>query len=631
MVEFSEETYDQEEADRFFEEVTKKALLTALATTRRRQAPPLLSRVSQSRSMTFSAFTSAALETAILHEYQRTGTLFTDTDFPPAKTSLIKDWTDYNNVLIYSWKKYQWKRLSEIYDQRVRVFNHIDPNDILQGELGDCYFLSSLSALAEKPARIERLFETPYYDPAGHYKIRIRDMGEMQQIIIDDFVPCTEAGLVAFSRSKSEADHRSDKHEVAELWVILLEKAWAKKFGSYFAIDAGYNSDVLTDLTGAPCRLMSIESEDLWEEMKQADELSYIMAASTGEEAGGADQTGVTGLVGSHAYAVIRVAEVTTDSGQERILKIRNPWGQTEWNGDWSDDSDKWTPALRAELQVEQVDDGTFWMPLSSFITCFTEVCICKVHDDYLNQCIKVTQAAGSFTVTQLRVAEDTHAYISVCQMDTRLLQAEFEEYDYSDVRLIIARVNPDNSLHFISSLGRSGKGNLMERDVYQGAKLLAGVYLAYIKVDFAEDSPIFEYGISCYSSKVVEMEEVTEAEEGFLEKLFSVENGEMYGKRTELRPGLVAYNWTLAGDLKRENQFKAGYLGDIYHNTSSYNYEIAIVHRRFENCTLLPPYSGDSYRLIVAPGEVKAAIKEQGIVGQALSAESRAVVRVKR
>lgn len=37
------------------------------------------------------------------------------------------------------------------------------------------------------------------------------------------------------------------------LWVILLEKAWAKIYKSYKKIEAGFTIEVLHDLTGAPC------------------------------------------------------------------------------------------------------------------------------------------------------------------------------------------------------------------------------------------------------------------------------------------------------------------------------------------------------------------------------------------
>jgi calpain-15 len=45
-------------------------------------------------------------------------------------------------------------------DGKICIFaDGITPNDILQGGLGDCYYLSSLSVLAEKENRIKKLFE----------------------------------------------------------------------------------------------------------------------------------------------------------------------------------------------------------------------------------------------------------------------------------------------------------------------------------------------------------------------------------------------------------------------------------------------------------------------------------------
>jgi calpain-15 len=40
------------------------------------------------------------------------------------------------------------------------VFNGINPNDIKQGALGNAYFLSAVSALAEWPERVESIFAT---------------------------------------------------------------------------------------------------------------------------------------------------------------------------------------------------------------------------------------------------------------------------------------------------------------------------------------------------------------------------------------------------------------------------------------------------------------------------------------
>lgn len=125
----------------------------------------------------------------------------------------------------------------------------IEPKDIKQGELGDCYFLSGLAALAEKPILIERLFQTKKYSPQGIYCVWLCINAEWTPIVIDDLIPCSQfAKSPKFSRANGD-----------ELWVVLLEKAYAKSFGSYEAIEGGITGKALRDLSGAPYIVLDMD------------------------------------------------------------------------------------------------------------------------------------------------------------------------------------------------------------------------------------------------------------------------------------------------------------------------------------------------------------------------------------
>lgn len=71
-----------------------------------------------------------------------------------------------------------------------------------------------------------------------------------------------------------------------------------------------------------------------------------MMAASHGQGEARNDE----GVISGHAYSLISIHEVKHEGNNVRLLRLRNPWGSGEWQGDWSDKSTMWTPALKKQV-----------------------------------------------------------------------------------------------------------------------------------------------------------------------------------------------------------------------------------------------------------------------------------------
>ena len=68
----------------------------------------------------------------------------------------------------------------------------MDADDIQQGHLGDCYFLSCLSVLADHPGMVERLILTPTVNSGGVFAARFCKHGAWHDVLIDDHFPCVK-------------------------------------------------------------------------------------------------------------------------------------------------------------------------------------------------------------------------------------------------------------------------------------------------------------------------------------------------------------------------------------------------------------------------------------------------------
>lgn len=371
---------------------------------------------------------------------------FIDPHFPPRNISL------YNVVAEkYPFKKVvKWKRPQEFMQNPVLFENDVDPNDIKQGELGDCWFLSACACIAERPGLVKRLFITQEYNPEGIYKLRLCKNGEWVTVTIDDYIPCSLSGGPLFGHCARN-----------ELWVSLLEKAYAKLHGSYHALDGGLTSEAMFDLTGCPTKsvqfpkkkdnykTIKVFADDLFDKMLKADDKGHMICSGTAGVDNLTDKTDRAkgaGLVSGHAYSVIQVKEGLG----VKLLNIRNPWGEFEWNGAWADNSKEWTKeAIKYFKPDFNAEDGTFWMRYEDFLQKFEEVSICKV-DNY-NEC----RFKGKFIKSQLvktkeesvvskfyytfKVLDETEITFGIHQEDERVIGAHLRKY--IDVGFVILKL----------------------------------------------------------------------------------------------------------------------------------------------------------------------------------------------
>ncbi len=64
-----------------------------------------------------------------------------------------------------------------------------------------------------------------------------------------------------------------------------------------------------------------------------------------------------SGLIKGHAYSVTGANLLPVRGKEVKLIRIRNPWGQKEWNGDWSDKLVKTMPNI--SLQSRTITSST--------------------------------------------------------------------------------------------------------------------------------------------------------------------------------------------------------------------------------------------------------------------------------
>lgn len=310
----------------------------------------------------------------------RRGVPWNDPTFPHGPQALFingRKHQSHTNWDYVEGERFYWRRASDHFadkGMKMVVFDGIDPTDIIQGKIANCYFLAALAGLAEDPPDIAHLklgervrdnYLVQKTNKAGCYAVHMTVDGEDLVVVVDDWFPfyMNKDGVekFCFARNKSnieKAQHvgresGDDKEMVGEIWVQLLEKAWAKVCGSYEAAEMGTSAEALNNIDGTPCQTFFLPEMELkgtqpllWDVLEEADRQMYVVTCTVDSTQRSNPETlDMFGLCDYHSYTMMQAMAVQLypNSNKYRYLMcLRNPWGRKEWKGPWSDYSKAW-------------------------------------------------------------------------------------------------------------------------------------------------------------------------------------------------------------------------------------------------------------------------------------------------
>uniref|UniRef100_A0A8C8T829 Calpain-5 n=1 Tax=Peromyscus maniculatus bairdii TaxID=230844 RepID=A0A8C8T829_PERMB len=280
--------------------------------------------------------------------------------------------------------------LQDICDDPRLFVDGISSHDLHQGQVGNCWFVAACSSLASRESLWQKVIKT--WTP-----------------LLPVLWLCCETiavGLISKLHTAPVCGNRLRAAREPELgFPCLLSPRLA---GCYQALDGGNTADALVDFTGGVSEPIDLTDGDLASDEVKRSQLfervlkvhsrgGLISASIKAVTAADMEARLACGLVKGHAYAVTDVRKVRLGHGllaffkSEKLdmIRLRNPWGEREWNGPWSDTSEEWKKVSKSEREkmgVTVQDDGEFWMTFEDVCRYFTDIIKCRlINTSYLS------------------------------------------------------------------------------------------------------------------------------------------------------------------------------------------------------------------------------------------------------
>ena len=306
-------------------------------------------------------------------------------------------------------KEINWKRASDLFKENITLFPPLSANKKEgeeeyhkfkinfkknKGELFSNYtqFFHAISILSSIPNLIENIFESKEISEQNYYTLYVYIDGDYQKLILDDFLPIV----------KNTNSLRFAKPDKEEIWLPLLEKAFAKTHGGYGALITCDVAEVIQCFTGVPVEKFNIkdlDNEDLKIALNNCKENFVFLEPKK-------DICKDIGIVEGKAYQLKEFFDLgeTEDKGKSNIiLKIFNMFEYNKYKGKWSSEGESFTQEIKAKVKYNPEDKMHIYFSLDYLKKYFTKIHIVhKIFDCNIKQ----------ITINDLRIPQVFNLYI---------------------------------------------------------------------------------------------------------------------------------------------------------------------------------------------------------------------------
>ncbi len=321
---------------------------------------------------------------------------FIDCYFPPSNLSICP--IDLINEIKVPYDKIYWLRIHEIFkNKKISVCDNeyekmFCPN---QGWIKNSNLISSLIMISKINFNIiKKLIIDININENGQYRIYINNKGIPTLIIIDDYFPCLKGTRLPLF---VKCPHNN-------IWPMIIEKAFAKIYGSYYNLQKISTQEILEMLLFYKVETIFIKLnyDYLWNVILtiNKNEIRGIIGTINEDK----NDENEIGLLNNSSYYIDSVFEEIIDGKYYRLLKLKYPiikntqilnsisykknlinnipinsCNNYKFKGKFSSNSYEWNDQLIKKIKYDKNRDeilGFFYISFDDFIDNFSSITI---------------------------------------------------------------------------------------------------------------------------------------------------------------------------------------------------------------------------------------------------------------